>query len=130
MSVNRRIKQRNCDYGRMGECAGEKAAKIGWARGVERNIKVGDVLSFSYAGVSHIGVVVRDSIDGEYFVKGWKSTGLNFKQMTIAIPYERVTEEVMNAIHCADFEIIEDVAEEMTIKEIEEALGKRIKIIK
>ena len=130
MSVNRRTKRRNSDYGRMGECTGKKSANTRWAGGVERNIKVGDVVSFSYDGVSQSGVVVRDSIDGEYFVMGWKSSGLNFKQMTITIPYVRVTEEVMNAIHCADFEIIEDVAEEMTIKEIEEALGKRIKIIK
>lgn len=124
---NRVIKDGNTDYGTIGEPTGS----YGYALPFDgRPIHVGDVVSYTTKHGTNTGVVMQGR-DGKYGVMGWGVNNLNLDRISIVIPYEKLTEYIINTLHDRGGFTIEEVsAEEMTVEEIEKALGKRIKIVK
>lgn len=68
--------------------------------------------------------------NGKYGIMGRGVNHLNFDNITITVPYERVPIEMINALHGGGFEYKEVEVIEMTIEDIEELVGKRVKIVK
>ena len=124
MTVKRRIITVRGDYGVIGEDTGFSAYYLPQWNQV---IRVGDVVSFLFNDNVHTGVVMRD--DNQYGVMGWGVDRLDYDRISIVIPHSKVTEEIIKTLHGDSFSIVEDIAEEMTIGEIEKELGRRIKII-
>lgn len=116
------------NYGRVGEFTGRYAYRNGYI-GKKHKIYVGDVLSYGDDGKAFSGTVMK-GIDGNYGIMGRGVDHLNFEQLTITVPHNRVPIEMINALHGGHFKFVEEEAIEMTVEEIEKALGKRIKIVK
>lgn len=124
--VNRNV---NSDYGIRGERTGKYAYKNGHGRKKVHEICVGDVVSYNDdMGNAFSAVVLK--LDGSYGLMGRGITHLEFDNITITVPYKKVPIEMINALHESDFEYKKVEAVEMTIEEIEELVGKRVKIIK
>ena len=117
------------EYGVRGESTGNKAYENGYGRRRVHDICVGDVVRYNDSvGNTFCGVVLKR--DGQYGIMGRGINHLDYANLTITVPYERVPIEMINALHKVDFEYKEVEAVEMTIEEIEELVGKRVKIIK
>ena len=117
------------EYGVRGESTGNKAYENGYGRRKVHDICVGDVVSYNDSvGNAFCGVVLKS--DGQYGIMGRGINGLNYANITLCVPYDKVPIEMINALHRTHFEYREAEAVEMTIEEIEELVGKRVKIIK
>ena len=119
----------NDNYGVRGESTGVKAYANGYGRRKVHEICVGDVVCYNDSvGNTFCGVVLKR--DGQYGIMGRGINGLNYANITLCVPYDKVPIEMINALHRTPFEYREVEAVEMTIEEIEELVGKRVKIIK
>ena len=117
------------EYGVRGESTGNKAYENGYGRRRVHDICVGDVVSYNDSeGNAFSGVVLKDG--DRYGIMGRGIRHLDYANLTITVPYERVPIEMINALHGVDFEYKEVETVEMTLEEIEELVGKHVKIIK
>ena len=120
------------EYGVRGESTGNTAYKNGYGRRRAHDICVGDVVSYNDSvGNAFSGVVLKNG--GRYGIMGRGINHLDYANLTITVPYERVPIEMINALHKVNFEYkeVETVETvEMTLEEIEELVGKHVKIIK
>jgi|SRR5690625_346006 len=127
MNNNERIKSNGYDYGKRGESTGVYAYKNG-CNGLVHEIRVGDVVCYTEDGLSFCAVVLKN--DGKYGLMGRGVKHLNYQNLTISVPYERVPVEMIKALHGVDFEYVEEEPVEMTLDEIERLVGRKVKIVK
>src|SRR5690625_722874 len=110
-----------------GESTGRYAYMYG-CNGMVHEIRVGDVVCYTEGGLSFCAVVLKDN--DRYGLMGRGIEHLNYQNLTISVPYERVPVEMLKALHGADFEYVEEESVEMTLDEIERLVGKKVKIVK
>ena len=128
MTENTRIIRGDLDYGRRGERTGVYAQKNGRA-GRVHEIRVGDAICYTIDGLSFVGIALKRH--GRYGIMGRGVYDLNYADLTISVPYDEVPIEMINAIHRVDdFEYVVEEAVEMTLEEIEDIVGRKVKIIK
>ena len=127
MSKSVRMVWDGVDYGKRGEPTGVYAYKNG-SRGKAHEIKVGDVVCYTVDGLSFCAVVLKDN--GRYGLMGRGIEHLNYQNLTICVPYDRVPVEMISALHGVDFEYVEEEPVEMTLDEIERIVGRKVKIVK
>ena len=127
MNNNERIKGDGYDYGKRGESTGRYAYMNG-CDGMVHEIRVGDVVCYTVDGLSFCAVVLKDN--GRYGLMGRGIEHLNYQNLTICVPYDRVPVEMISALHGVDFEYVEEEPVEMTLDEIERIVGRKVKIVK
>ena len=121
-------KEFDVSYGIRGESTGVFAFKNG-KQGRVHEVRVGDAVCYNDSeGNAFCGIVMK--WNGKYGIMGRGVNHLNFDNITITVPYERVPIEMINALHGGGFEYKEVEVIEMTIEDIEELVGKRVKIVK
>lgn len=107
------------------ESLGEIGTKL------EHGLHIGDIVSLYWSGRIVTSVICKNP-KGIPFLMGLMGTTLNdilYKhQGKVIVPYNLLTDEILNFIE--NSVIIEDVNEiEMTVSEIEEKLGYKIKVV-
>lgn len=115
MNVDKRIKRKSLfgkweDYGRVGEFTGELAYS-NEIEGKRHRVCVGDVLSYTEYGKAFIGVVMKKDNES-YGIMGRGVDHLNFRNLTLAVQYDEVPIEMINALHRGDYIFVEEEEEE------------------
>jgi|SRR5690625_2601004 len=119
--------------GVIGDVANTKAKKLINGHLVERQVYVGDVISFSKYEATYVKVALPNGI------WGFGANTYDFKNIEIILSYDDLTIDILRKLQNPDSkksrrlfdirEIDKTEREEMTIEEIEKALGKKIKIV-
>lgn len=95
-----------------------------------QNYCVGDIVAFNtkYDDKINIGLIVYCPSDKKYGIFGWCTVPLcEFKIIHKIISWYNINNDILEEI-IEDMEIIEVEEKEMTLREIEEELGYKIKI--
>ena len=114
------------------ECQKEFYGYIGEKTGCE-NYRVGDLVLFNInIDTNGIGIIVKNNKEKEYCIYGWcgrnSSIEKTYKINKIIIPNSLITENIISYLH--QLSVKECEVKEMTLEEIEEKLGYKIKIKK
>lgn len=116
-------------YNGMGECYGYLEEDIGYY-----GYTVGDVIVYTHNWGDKkigIGVIVRNCDNTGYSIYGWCSGDISkhdgYKISSLVIPSKFVTEKIIH--HLTELIVKEIEEKEMTLAEIEQILGYKIKII-
>lgn len=122
--MKKAIMYKNTNYGFLGEKTSTTISG--------NYLRVGDVIAFEKHDELFVRPVTKKK-DGEYGVFGFGSNHFIFKNMTKILSYEFLTEQLLQELQGGrkeNFSIKEvEYAKEMTISEVEELLGHKIKII-
>lgn len=135
--VERGLYYQKSFLGRIGERTGNFANKDYYGNDNRVEIKVGDVISFRRFGRIYTRVAAKDEFKNTYGVFGFGTDNFNFEDIQIILTHEQLTEDIFRKLQSPDnkrhqgfFTIRQiDVEEEYTVEELEEILGKKIKIV-